>query len=160
MTDLTPELGSSVSCPNCGNQVTVPAGGTGAVRCPSCGATVDGGTRDQAEEDLTNDELLRSLATKGYDTDVTVVEPDQLRCEGCGTTTAAEGWLVDDVRRASNMVNAGASESAIVALRCPSCERLGRAELELRGGDASADDRVHAALLDRQVRQERQHRAP
>ena len=148
MTDLTPELGSSVSCPNCGNQVTLPASGSGPLTCPSCGTAIPGGWRDQTQSDLTNQEILRSLAVKGYDTDVTVVEPADLRCEGCGTATAADGWQVDDLHRASNMVAADASESVIAALRCPACDRLGLVELELRGPDASADDRVHAALAD------------
>ena len=149
MTDLTPELGSSVSCPNCGNQVDLPPSGGGPVKCPSCGTLIPGGWRDQAESDLTNQEILRSLAVKGYDTDVSVVGRSSLQCHGCDTVAPADQWGVDDVHRASNMVEPGAAESAVAALRCPACDRLGLVELALRGPDASADDRVHAALVDR-----------
>ena len=147
MSDLTPELGSSVSCPTCGNQVEMPADGVGPVTCPSCGTSIAGGWRDHTQSDLTNQEILRSLAVKGYDTDVVAEEPDRLRCSGCDTVTPADQWQVDDLQQASNMVNPGASESAIAALRCPTCDRLGLIELELRGSDASADDRVHEQLL-------------
>lgn len=149
MTDLTPELGSSVSCPNCGNQVSLSAGGGGPLTCPACGTLISGGWRDQATSDLTNEELLRSLAVKGYDTDASVVEPGALRCHGCDTTAPADRWGVDDLQRASNMTEPGAPESVVAALRCPTCERMAQVELALRGPDASADDRVHAALTDR-----------
>lgn len=147
MTDLTPELGPSATCPNCGAQVAVPGDDDAVVTCPDCGHPVAGGWRDNATSDLTNHELLRAFGVRGYLTDVVVVEPGTLRCDNCGTVTEPGSWGVDDLQPASNMTDQGVSESAVVALRCPSCGEMGRVELKLRGPDASPDDRVHEGLL-------------
>lgn len=148
MTDLTPEMGSTASCPRCGFQVSIPQRDDEAVRCPSCGEVVPGGWRDQATSDLTNDELLRAFGVRGYLTDVVVEEPASLRCDSCGVATDASGWIVEDLRLASNMTTPGASESAVAALQCPNCQELGRVELMLRGDDEFPDDRIHRDLLD------------
>lgn len=155
MTDLTPEMGSTASCPHCGYQVDIRAGDDQEMRCPKCGESLPGGWRDHAKADLTNDELLRSFAVHGYDTGVLVEEPASLRCENCGQVNEAGAWTVDDMRLSSNMTTPGASESAIAALHCPNCDNMGVVELLLRGPDASPDDRVHAALLDNWGRSER-----
>jgi endogenous inhibitor of DNA gyrase (YacG/DUF329 family) len=89
MTDLTPELDPMATCPTCGAQVSVPAASGLTVACWSCGSPVESGPRDHARDDLTNDEVLRSLATKGYDTEVAPVEPDGLQCGDCAGVSAA-----------------------------------------------------------------------
>lgn len=40
MTDMAADLGDTVTCPNCGAQVTVPTLADGVVACPKCGAAV------------------------------------------------------------------------------------------------------------------------
>lgn len=147
MTDLNPELDPTATCLNCGARVDVPLEAAGAVTCWSCGAAVEAGARDHTRSDLTDEELVRSFGAKGYDTEVSLVAPASLRCGGCGSTTEAASWGVDDVRTGSEMATPGTTESAVAAVRCPVCERPGVVELALRGPDVATDDRVHDALV-------------
>jgi tRNA(Ile2) C34 agmatinyltransferase TiaS len=141
VTDMATGLGGTASCPTCAAQVTVTGPeveGRAQVPCPKCGTMVATGVRDEVAEDLTADEVQRGFLANGYDAEVRVDGPGGLRCGGCGTTSPATEWGVDDVRRAATSEVEGAPEAAVAAVRCPHCAATGVAVVDAEAPEALA----------------------
>lgn len=93
-------------------------------------------------------DVLAGYADAGFAADFSVGEGAQIRCDSCGTTSPASGFVMHSLRRLE-----GASDPddmiAVVALDCPVCGVSGTAVLSFGPAGSDADGDVLRELQDR-----------
>ena len=90
-------------------------------------------------------EILRDLASDGYDGDLFAVEGGAVRCGSCNVESPAGSLDVAELRRMEGASDP-ADMAAIVATTCPSCGQRGTLVLTYGPEAGPADSDVLAAL--------------
>jgi hypothetical protein len=69
-------------------------------------------------------EVIEGLRAEGYDGTFVVDDDGVVHCRSCGSTVAAGDLLLDGVRRLEGASDPG-DMAAVLAVRCPACDRRG-----------------------------------
>jgi hypothetical protein len=90
-------------------------------------------------------EVLRDLENDGFSEDMVAREGGRVLCRACDTESAAADLRVIDLRRLEGASDPG-DMSAVVGVRCPSCDAGGVLVLRY-GPDAGPEDTDVLAAL-------------
>ena len=101
---------------------------------------------DHARDPSSMFEILRDLENDGYDADMVAREGGRVVCKACDQESAAADFEVVHLRRLEGASDP-ADMSAVVGVRCPSCQAGGVLVLRY-GPDAGPEDTDVLAALD------------
>jgi hypothetical protein len=82
-----------------------------------------GTSPDGERDDLELEEVIRALATEGYD-DAFVLHEGNVACPACNARFAPEGEPVEGIHQARDTMT-NQDDLIVLAVRCPECDTLG-----------------------------------
>lgn len=96
-------------------------------------------------------QVLEGLRQEGYDGTFVVDDDGTVRCRTCGSAVAPVDLQLDGIRRLEGSSDP-ADEAAVLAVRCPVCERLGAIVARYGPEAGPADEALLLAVEDRRGR--------